>query len=207
MLWARLMTGIFLSVRNACSVMAFFIFSRLAIIMVYFSVYRRIETVITYADIREKQAEIQEARQEYIQRLRDMAKRLVKTYEDSLALPKPRWLDIDGNSHPYVYLSHDSCCEKPEDLQVDFQDGVTFNLYTVVDDDPRQSVSVNITVSILLLDGDNMTISVDGYQARIFSHVDTNAKINEVCEYIKDSILMSMNEVTFGKKSLSEVKG
>ncbi|MDI1221608.1 hypothetical protein NEP59_27160, partial [Escherichia coli] len=67
------MTGIFLSVRNACSVMAFFIFSRLAIIMVYFSVYRRIETVITYADIREKQAEIQEARQEYIQRLRDMA--------------------------------------------------------------------------------------------------------------------------------------
>ncbi|MEE7157310.1 hypothetical protein [Escherichia coli] len=201
------MTGIFLSVRNACSVMAFFIFSRLAIIMVYFSVYRRIETVITYADIREKQAEIQEARQEYIQRLRDMAKRLVKTYEDSLALPKPRWLDIDGNSHPYVYLSHDSCCEKPEDLQVDFQDGVTFNLYTVVDDDPRQSVSVNITVSILLIDGDNMTISVDGYQARTFSHVDTNAKINEVCEYIKDSILMSMNEVTFGKKSLSEVKG
>lgn len=92
--------------------------------------------MITYADIREKQAEIQEARQEYIQRLRDMAKRLVKTYEDSLALPKPRWLDIDGNSHPYVYLSHDSCCEKPEDLQVDFQDGVTFNLYTVVDDDP-----------------------------------------------------------------------
>ncbi|STE86765.1 Uncharacterised protein [Escherichia coli] len=52
-----------------------FIFSRLAIIMVYFSVYRRIETVITYADIREKQAEIQEARQEYIQRLRDMGKK------------------------------------------------------------------------------------------------------------------------------------
>ncbi|MFO6427072.1 hypothetical protein ACLBOM_21425 [Escherichia coli] len=64
---------------------------------------------------------------------------------------------------------------------------------------------MNITVSILLLDGDNMTISVDGYQARTFSHVDTN-EINEVCEYIKDSILMSMNEVTF-KKSLSEVKG
>ncbi len=163
--------------------------------------------MITYANIRAKQAEIQEAKREYIQRLRGAAKRLVKAYEDSLALPKAKWLDIDGKSHPYVYISHDGCCEETEDLRVDLHDGVTFNLGTVVDDDPRQSASVNVGIQILLFDGDKIAISVDGYRAITFLCVDSDTRINEVCEFIKDSILMSMNDVSFGKKSLSAVKG
>ncbi|ECD3769632.1 hypothetical protein E0S08_25895 [Salmonella enterica subsp. enterica serovar Onderstepoort] len=162
--------------------------------------------MVTYADIRAKQAEILEAKQEYIQRLRDTAKRLVSVYEDSLELPASQWRDINGKERPYVYISWCGHDNKPEDLRVELQDGVEFDLCTVIDDNPRQTASVKVGVKIVLLDGDNITISVDGYQARTFSHVDTYAKINEVCEFIKDSILMSMNDVKFGKASLPKIE-
>ncbi len=38
------------------------------------------------------------------------------------------------------------------------------------------------------------------------SHVDTDAKINEVCEFIEDSILMSMNDVNLAKR-LPKIEG
>ena len=177
------------------------------IMMARFFVHKRIDTVVTYADIRAKQAEILKAEQEYIQRLRDTAKRLVNAYEASLALPELQWRDIDGELHPYVYIRLNDFGVRPEDLQADLQDGAAFDLYTVVDDNPRRSASVKVAVKIALLDGDNLTVSVDGYQARTFSHVDTDAKINEICEFIKDSILMSMNDVTFGKASLPKIEG
>ncbi|EIE3257210.1 hypothetical protein LDH75_004727 [Escherichia coli] len=163
--------------------------------------------MVTYADIRAKQAEILKAEQEYIQRLRDTAKRLVSVYEGSLELPASQWRDINGKERPYVYISWRGHVNKPEDLRVELQDGVEFDLCTVIDDNPRQSASVKVAVKIVLLDGDNITISVDGYQARTFSHVDSYAKFNEVCEFIKDSILMSMNDVKFGKASLPKIEG
>lgn len=172
-----------------------------------FFVHKRIDAVITYADIRAKRAEILKAEQEYVQRLRDTAKRLVSAYESSLALPELQWRDIEGELHPYVYICLNGFNVRPEDLQADLRDGIAFNLYTVVDDNPRQSASVKVSVKIALLDGDNLTVSVNGYQARTFSHVDTDAKINEICEFIKDSILMSMNDVKFGKASLPETEG
>ncbi len=177
------------------------------IMMACLFVHKRIDTVVTYADIRAKRAEILKAEQEYIQRLRDTAKRLVSVYEDSLELPASQWRDINGKERPYVNILWNGHNTKPEDLRVELQDGVAFNLWTVVDDNPRQSTSVKVGIQILLLDGDNITISVDGYQARTFSHVDTDAKINEVCEFIKDSILMSMNDVKFGKASLPKTEG
>ncbi|WP_242457646.1 hypothetical protein [Citrobacter portucalensis] len=170
-------------------------------------VHKRIDTVVTYADIRAKQVEILEAEREYIQRLRDTAKRLVNAYEDSLSLPASQWRDINGKERPYVYISWRGQDKKPEDLWVELHDGVVFDLYTVVDDNPRQSASVKVGVKIMLLDGDNITVSVDCYQARTFSHVDTDAKLNEICGFIKDSILMSMNDVKFGKASLPETRG
>ncbi|NUH56534.1 hypothetical protein HUK76_23090 [Citrobacter portucalensis] len=163
--------------------------------------------MVTYADIRAKQVEILEAEREYIQRLRDTAKRLVNAYEDSLSLPASQWRDINGKERPYVYISWRGQDKKPEDLWVELHDGVVFDLYTVVDDNPRQSASVKVGVKIMLLDGDNITVSVDCYQARTFSHVDTDAKLNEICGFIKDSILMSMNDVKFGKASLPETRG
>ncbi|ANO77477.1 hypothetical protein CHS42_003106 [Escherichia coli] len=169
------------------------------IMMACLFVHKRIDTVVTYADIRAKRAEILKAKQEYIQRLRDTATRLVNAYESSLALPELQWRDIEGELHPYVYICLNGFSVRPEDLQVDLRDGVAFNLYTVVDDNPRQSASVEVGVKIVLLDGDNLTISVNGYGDRTFSHVDTDAKINEVCEFIKDSILMSMNDVNLAK--------
>lgn len=163
--------------------------------------------MVTYADIRAKQAEILEAKQEYIQRLQDTAKRLVNAYETSLKLPAALWYDIQGKEHPYVSVMFNCLSIQPEDLRVDLRDGISFDLCTVVDDDPRRSASVKVGVKIVLLDGDNLTISVNGYQDRTFSHVDTDAKINEICEFIKDSILMSMNNVKFGKASLPKVEG
>ncbi|CAM6963594.1 MULTISPECIES: hypothetical protein [Escherichia] len=177
------------------------------IMMACLFVHKRIDTVVTYVDIRAKRAEILKAEQEYIQRLRDTAKRLVNAYEDSLELPASQWRDINGKERPYVYISWRGHDKKPEDLWVELQDGVEFDLCTVIDDNPRQSEWVKVGVKILLLDGDNITISVDGYQARTFSHVDTYAKFNEICEFIKDSILMSMNEVKFGKASLPKIEG
>ncbi|EGE65431.1 hypothetical protein NKK66_RS25745 [Escherichia coli] len=169
------------------------------IMMACLFVHKRIDTVVTYADIRAKRAEILKAKQEYIQRLRDTATRLVNAYESSLALPELQWRDIEGELHPYVYICFNGFSVRPEDLQVDLRDGVAFKLYTVVDDNPRQSASMEVGVKIVLLDGDNLTISVNGYGDRTFSHVDTDAKINEVCEFIKDSILMSMNDVNLAK--------
>lgn len=177
------------------------------IMMACLFVYKRIDTVVTYVDIRAKRAEILKAEQGYIQRLRDTAKRLVSVYENSLELPASQWRDINGKERPYVYISWRGHVNKPEDLRVELQDGVEFDLCTVIDDNPRQSEWVKVGVKILLLDGDNITISVDGYQARTFSHVDTYAKFNEICEFIKDSILMSMNEVKFGKASLPKIEG
>lgn len=176
------------------------------IMMACLFVHKRIDTVVTYVDIRAKRAEILKAEQGYIQRLRDTAKRLVSVYENSLELPASQWRDINGKERPYVYISWRGHVNKPEDLRVELQDGVEFDLCTVIDDNPRQSEWVKVGVKILLLDGDNITISVDGYQARTFSHVDTYAKFNEVCEFIKDSILMSMNDVKFGKASLPETE-
>ncbi|ENY3616507.1 hypothetical protein ACFMH7_004831 [Escherichia coli O8:H49] len=163
--------------------------------------------MVTYADIREKQAKILKAEQEYIQRLRDTAKRLVSAYEDSLELPVSQWRDINGKERPYVHILWNGHNIKPEDLRVDLQDGVAFDLWTVVDDNPRQSASVKVGIQIVLLDGDNIAISVDGYRAITFLHVDTDVQINEICEFIKDSILMSMNDVKFGKSSLPETEG
>ncbi len=75
---------------------------------------------------------------------------------------------IEGELHPYVYICLNGFSVQPEDLQVDLRDGVAFNLYTVVDDNPRPSASVEVGVKIVLLDGDNLTISVNGYGDRTF---------------------------------------
>lgn len=162
--------------------------------------------MITYNDIKAKQAEIRKAQKAYVQKLRDVAKWLVDAYIKSLQLPKEQWSDSEGNQRPYVYIKCDGFECRPEDLKIDLCTGAYFELCTVVDDDPREAKGEKVSVSVNSADNGEIEIIVRGYENKTFSAVDSDEKINNICEFIKDSILMSMNDVSFGGKSSEAFK-
>lgn len=165
--------------------------------MAHFSKTGRIDIVITYSDIKAKRNDALVAQKAYAQKIRDTAKKLMDAYIHSLQLPSEQWSDIQGTKHPYVYIQSNGFEEAVEDIRVNFQDGASFDLLTVTDDDPRAPQTEKVQVSINVTDG-KLEVGISGYRVERFSPVDSDAKINEICEFIKDSILMSMSDFSLG---------
>lgn len=160
--------------------------------------------MITYNDIKAKRDEARAAKKAYVQSLRDVAKKLVDAYVASLQLTSEYWVSLEGEKRPYVFIIDQGFECKAEDLRVDLQDGAKFELHTVTDDDPREPLTENVRVGINVIDAEKIEVIVRGYRIEAFAPVDTDEKINEVCEFIKDSILMSMNGVSFGAGASKE---
>ncbi|MGC6230564.1 hypothetical protein VU677_07350 [Hafnia paralvei] len=166
--------------------------------MAPFSKLGRINIVITYNDIKAKREATKEAQKAYVQKLRDVAKKLIDTYTQSLELPNESWRNLNGDKHPYVYIQSGGFDCLPENVGVDPYKGASFDLYTVTDDNPREPQTEKVTVSINVIDGEKIEVVVTGSRIEAFTPVDSDEKINEVCEFIKDNIIMSMNDVSFG---------
>lgn len=172
--------------------------------MVRFSMPRRIDIVITYSDIRAKRDATKEAKKAYFQKLRNVAKKLTDKYIQSLELPSEYWKDLNGSKCPYVFIRSGGFDCQPENIGVDLHEGVSFELFTVTDDNPRDPQTEKVNISINVIDGEKIAVSVAGVKSETFSPVDTDEKLNEVCEFIKDNVILSMNNVSFGAQSPKE---
>lgn len=168
--------------------------------MLHLSKTGRIDIVITYSDIKAKRDEVKASRNAYVQKIRSMAKKLMDAYLQSLQLPSEQWCDINGDKHPYAYIMDGGFMKRPEGLGVDLHKGASFELFTVTDDDLRDPQAEKVHVSINIIDDEVFEIAVTGYKAEVFTPVNSDEKIKEICEFIKDSVLMSINDVAFGAR-------
>ncbi|EMF6669778.1 hypothetical protein RGI97_002803 [Serratia marcescens] len=159
---------------------------------------------ITFKDLAEKQQQINETQRQYRQGIRDAAKNLFDNYVSSLNLEKRTWKSLNGKEYPYIYVNEGS----PEDLQVDLTEGSIFTIVTIADATPRTTVGYNVTIHIYVQD-DALSIQVgdpENYYKNFYP-VDSESKLSEVSEAIKDAVMMQMNEVSVGKKTTPSITG
>ncbi|EOK6109815.1 hypothetical protein ACM7X3_002873 [Escherichia coli] len=152
--------------------------------------------MITYDDIKAKRDTLKKTQREYVQTIRQAAKQLIDNYKASLDVSGKFWINILGEQQEYVYITQGGNYCELEDLIVELHGGGRFSLVTVIDDDPRAFVSVNSDISIYI-EKEHLTVFVDGYGRKTFDYVDSEKKFNEISDFIKDSVLLSLDRLDF----------
>jgi hypothetical protein len=113
-----------------------------------------------------------------------------------LQLPNESWIDIKGSKHPYVFVQIDGVNSDLEYIGINSDKGISFDLLTVTDDSPCCSQSEKVSVSINVIHDGQIEVIITGFKFGTFSYVNTDEKISEICEFIKNSILLSMTAVS-----------
>lgn len=149
--------------------------------------------MITYQDIKAKQQLATERKHAYLQEVCYLAKKLIDIYSSSLKLPDAHWCDAVGDKHPYVYIANGNKHCSPADFVTGPDNVAYFDLYTVTDDDPHHPETEKVRILINRTDCDTFDITVAGYRIETFPSVDTDEKISELSEFIKNNIMMSLN--------------
>lgn len=155
---------------------------------------QRINAVITYLDISEKSKQNRKRKETYIYQVRCAIEGLIEQYKESLTHGLDTWLDIQGNEHPYVYITASNKVIQTHELSVDERDGATFNLCTVVDDDPRDAKVICLKCNIFMVDR-HFKVKIQGKTAKTFVLKDG---VSQVCDFIKDAIMMQLNKYSLG---------
>ncbi|MDK9356731.1 hypothetical protein QQF54_08640 [Lelliottia sp. V106_10] len=166
----------------------------------------RIDKVITYKDIAEKGKGIKEAETEYVEKIHSTVNGLMYSYVQNLQLQETSWRDLNGREYPYAFITKEKGSFTPIDpfsLRVDMRDGVSFQLATVTDDDPRDYRSVAVTVTVAIVSG-TVKITVGGHKEQSFYLTDSGDKYLPVCNFIKDAVIMRLNSIQVGMTEENE---
>ncbi|EIU1133464.1 hypothetical protein L3365_002639 [Salmonella enterica subsp. enterica serovar Kua] len=119
--------------------------------------------------------------------------KVIDTYVRSLKLPSGNWCDAVGDKHPYVYITNGNARCSPAEI-VTVPDNIAyFDLYTITDDDPHHPKAEKIRILMNVTDYDTFDVTVAGYRVETFRAVGTDEKIADISEFIKNDIIMSLN--------------
>ncbi|EKN6041458.1 TPA: hypothetical protein ACPY8J_000559 [Yersinia enterocolitica] len=165
--------------------------------------------MITFNDLKEMRRANKEARKASVRRVRESASKLLSVYVESLQFPDEFLKDVRSEYYPYVYIQDihprtgDGINCKPTELTVDPANRIEFILFTVTDDNPDNLQHERLNIAIGIID-DGIEIIVKAEQAGSFHPVDSEENYSEICEFIKENILMSMSGNYFGTSQESE---
>ncbi|MCP9270370.1 hypothetical protein M5U04_20410 [Xenorhabdus sp. XENO-1] len=154
---------------------------------------------VTYKTIRERKITVNEIRKDNINRIYREATDLVEAYKRSLELDNETWIDVQGATRPYVMagiMSEYAFEQKaPTSINLTPDYHLHFVIATVIDDSPRGGDTALVDVE-LFIDGNQMTARVEQGYENIYIFDDDKT---EVCDTIKDTVLMIINNMILRK--------
>lgn len=160
--------------------------------------------MITFSDFKNKRAELKENRNQYKESIRSSINDFIGIYINSLALPAETFRTEDSGEHPYVYVLNENggWSYSFTNLKVDKINGATFELFTVVDDEPPLPRPVGTRINVHYLDDQLVYVLVaDRQDKNISVSIKTTQSLSDFSEIVKSSIISKIESEPFGKKS------
>ncbi|EJB8473920.1 hypothetical protein MW376_004073 [Citrobacter freundii] len=155
---------------------------------------------ITYADIQRKSAELEMKRETRQDFLRQCAIALSNEFKKSLSLPSDTWTDANGVDHPYIRIgdmNDKGVFERRPTAAFKLDDdlALSFMLSTVIDDTPYNGGPYYLVTVKLYVDGGRLVVDIGrGKKQVIVSSTDEDGAYFEVCEAIKEIIMMGFTD-------------
>ncbi|MBP1004259.1 hypothetical protein [Serratia fonticola] len=150
---------------------------------------------VTYKEIRERQEQLKAKRDERINRVVSEAVALVNAYFESLQLKNSTWKDIQGVEQPYVFtgvmdLDGSFTTASLSEIELDDNYGLSFNVFTVIDDSPRGGQSIMQSLHLFIDEGVTKVNLQDS--GRVLPIIDGNR--SKICDAMKDQVLASIGD-------------
>ncbi|MET4859790.1 hypothetical protein [Morganella morganii] len=151
---------------------------------------------ITYKDIQDRVAKVEEAKAERINRVTLAASTLVEKYIKSLNLESEAWKSIDGAYKPYVttgkqFDEHSYVSRPVTSLPLSEGYSLDFDIATVIDDSPRGGEAVRVNVNLWVNSDDVLCARIDG-AAGTYQVIDGDW--DKVCDKIKDHVILAIED-------------
>lgn len=159
--------------------------------------------MITFSDFKSKRNEQKEKRISYRDKIRKVSQLFLDTYIKSLDLPSKSFSTSNGELHPYVYIVKDGEALYPDSAfdkaRVDLVDGLKFELATAFDDDTQKYQYHRVNLTVYMMSGEDvLNLSVE--DGSIFYNIEDALVLNDACEFIKQQIVITIENEQIGKK-------
>lgn len=160
--------------------------------------------MITFKDFKNKRAELKGNRQQYKELILTSINNFIGDYIDSLELPAKSFQTERHTHHPYVYVinENDRWCHSLDSLTIDKVDGATFELYTVIDDEPPLPRPVVTRINVHVMDGKLVYVLLaDNQNKNVSVTIHGSDDLNNFIEIVKQSIILKIESEPLGKKT------
>jgi|AGFS01.1.fsa_nt_gi hypothetical protein len=163
--------------------------------------------MITFKDLKNKRAELKVNRNQYKELILTSINNFIEIYINSLDLPAESFQTEGYTHHPYVYVINDNdrWGDSFDNLEIDKVNGATFELYTVVDDEPPLPRPVVTRINVHVMDGKLVYVLLaDNQNNNVSVTIDSSDDLNAFSESVKRSIILKIESEPLGKKKKAD---
>lgn len=163
--------------------------------------------MITFKDLKNKRAELKVNRNQYKELILTSINNFIEIYINSLDLPAESFQTEGYTHHPYVYVINDNdrWGDSFDNLEIDKVNGATFELYTVVDDEPPLPRPVVTRINVHVMDGKLVYVLLaDNQNNNVSVTIDSSDDLNAFSESVKRSIILKIESEPLGKKTKAD---
>ncbi|MBW4196366.1 hypothetical protein JW310_06885 [Enterobacter cloacae subsp. cloacae] len=160
--------------------------------------------MITFKDFKNKRAELKVNRNQYKELILTSINNFIEIYINSLDLPAESFQTEGYTHHPYVYVinENDRWGHSFDNLVIDKVNGATFELYTVVDDEPPLPRPVVTRINVHVMDGKLVYVLLaDNQNNNVSVTIDSSDDLIAFSEMVKRSIILKIESEPLGKKT------
>lgn len=163
--------------------------------------------MITFKDFKSKRAELKDNRRQYKELILASINEFIGVYINSLDLPADSFQTENKTHHPYVYVinENDRWGQSFDSLAIEKVDGATFELYTVVDDEPPLPRPVATRINVHVMDGKIVYVLLaDNQNNNISVTIHSSDDLKAFSEIVKQSIISNIESEPLGKKTKAD---
>lgn len=163
--------------------------------------------MITFQDFKNKRAELKNNRHHYKELILTSINNFIEIYINSLELPAQSFQTESHTHYPYVYVinRNDRWSHSFDSLTIDKVDGATFELYTVVDDEPPLPRPVVTRINVHVMDGKLVYVLLtDNQNNNVSVTIHSSDDLNAFSEMVKRSIILKIDSEPLGKKTKAD---
>ncbi|WES67207.1 hypothetical protein [Superficieibacter sp. HKU1] len=163
--------------------------------------------MITFKDFKNKRAELKGNRHQYKELILTSINNFIVIYINSLELPAESFQTESHTHHPYVYVinKNGSWGHSFDSLTIDKVDGATFELYTVIDDEPPLPRPVVTRINVHVMDGKLVYVLLaDNQNNNVSVTIHNSDDLKAFSEMVKQSIILKIESEPLGKKTKAD---
>lgn len=164
-------------------------------------------SMITFKDFKNKRAELKDNRHQYNELIRTSINNFIEVYINSLELPAESFQTEGYTHHPYVYVldGNGHWANSFDELTIDKVNGATFELYTVIDDEPPIPRPMATRINVHVMDGKLVYVLLaDNQNNNVSVTIDSSDDLNAFSEMVKQSIVLKIENEPLGKKTKAD---